>query len=644
MTTDLVGADGYDSTDYTNDFGGTSSATPLVSGVIALMLEANPNLSYRDVMDVLVRNSERNDPTDSGWSLNGAGLWVNHKYGFGAIDAQAAVTASLTHNPMGPLVSQSTPVVRFNQTIADNTPTGVVASVTTNVQLNLEHVELVLNATHQRRGDLAVTLVSPNGTRSVMAQARTQDTGNDYTNWVFTTTRNWGERSTGTWTVEVSDRLSGTTGTLDDVQLRFYGTAVPLSLNISPDSFLENAGAGAATGTVSRSSTSSLAQPLVVTLTSNDTSEATVPATVTIPAGATSVTFPIRAIDDTLADGTQRIDIQASATIGGTLNTISAAVNVLDHETLSLAINPSTVLENAGDGAVRVTITRSNTDVGLPNTFSVVNNRLLEHSAAGTLVRSRTIPWPTGARPAGEIARDLVVMENGRVAVYNGTTIGYLSVLNQATNGWEHILVPGLSSNSTVAGSGGISSTGDFVFLSDMSTTSSDPFGVVRVNTTTRDITRFANQTLAYRMFKIVQAPRIFEYKIVEMDLNTGDTINEFIAPTDTSFGPGLAFDGTNVWVTGRYYEDTNDPLFTPYFSVYKLDASDGSVLEKHLVKAGSLSFEYGGLAWLNGQLYLTGFDNLRNSTLVAYDPMQGQITKTVNLTKINVAKAFLNF
>ena len=54
-TTDLVGSDGADHGDYTSLFGGTSAATPMVSGVVALMLEANPDLGWRDVGSERVR-------------------------------------------------------------------------------------------------------------------------------------------------------------------------------------------------------------------------------------------------------------------------------------------------------------------------------------------------------------------------------------------------------------------------------------------------------------------------------------------------------------------------------------------------------------------------------------------------------------
>ena len=93
-TTDITGSGGYDSGNVTHDFGGTSSATPLAAGIIALILEANENLTWRDVQHVLVNSARTNDVSDSSWELNGAGHDVSHKYGFGVVDGGAAVAVA----------------------------------------------------------------------------------------------------------------------------------------------------------------------------------------------------------------------------------------------------------------------------------------------------------------------------------------------------------------------------------------------------------------------------------------------------------------------------------------------------------------------------------------------------------------------
>jgi hypothetical protein len=69
----------------------------MAAGIIALMLEANPELSWLDVQYILVNSCVRTDVDDSDWKQNGAGRWVNHKFGFGLIDTARAVQLSLAH-------------------------------------------------------------------------------------------------------------------------------------------------------------------------------------------------------------------------------------------------------------------------------------------------------------------------------------------------------------------------------------------------------------------------------------------------------------------------------------------------------------------------------------------------------------------
>ncbi|OFZ13582.1 MAG: hypothetical protein A2Z20_04690, partial [Bdellovibrionales bacterium RBG_16_40_8] len=94
---------------YTSTMNGTSSATPVTSGVAALILEANNLLSWRDVKHILASSAKIIDPSSGntnhpsgfnlsgytyqqGWVTNAAGYKFHNKYGFGRVDAGAAVT------------------------------------------------------------------------------------------------------------------------------------------------------------------------------------------------------------------------------------------------------------------------------------------------------------------------------------------------------------------------------------------------------------------------------------------------------------------------------------------------------------------------------------------------------------------------
>lgn len=101
------------------------------------------------------------------------------------------------------------------------------------------------------------------------------------------------------------------------------GPSITLTVGVSPAAFSESATNPAATGTVTR--TGSTTAELVVTLSSSDTTEATVPATVTIPVGQTSATFAVTAVNDTFPDGNKTVTITASAS-GATPGTFDVTV------------------------------------------------------------------------------------------------------------------------------------------------------------------------------------------------------------------------------------------------------------------------------------------------------------------------------
>lgn len=210
------------SSGYTSNFGGTSSACPLGAGVVALMLEANPALTWRDVQHVLVETARINDPGNSLWTANGAGRAINYNYGFGAVDATAAVFMALNWTNVGAEQVSDSGAQSVNAAIPDNNAAGVVRTWTVNDSLVVESVELILNVDHNYVGDLEITLTSPDGTESLLAKKRV-DSQDDLVDYVFTTHRSWGEDSAGVWTIKLADRGSGTTGTWQDYRLKVYG-------------------------------------------------------------------------------------------------------------------------------------------------------------------------------------------------------------------------------------------------------------------------------------------------------------------------------------------------------------------------------------------------------------------------------------
>jgi subtilisin-like proprotein convertase family protein len=242
-TTDNTGGSGSDPGDYTDSFGGTSSASPLVAGVIGLILQANPNLTYRDVQHILVRTARKTDPGDAGWSKNKAGLNINHKYGFGAVDATAAVNLAQAWTNVKPELQVPAPLVTVNKAIPDN-GAAVSSSVTVAQNIKVEHVEVIFDATHTFRGDLEVILTAPSGTKSILAEQHASDGGDNYSKWMFSSVRHWGELSGGKWTLTVRDKSSGESGTFNNWQLQVYGTEgippVLSNLEATPISVLEN--------------------------------------------------------------------------------------------------------------------------------------------------------------------------------------------------------------------------------------------------------------------------------------------------------------------------------------------------------------------------------------------------------------------
>ena len=227
-----------------SDMQGTSFATPIVSGVVALMLQANPNLGYRDVQEILTLSarSVRDDSTQ--WRANGATHWnggamhTSHDYGFGAVDARAAVRLAESWGKQSTAANErvvEAKSVVLNQVITANT--GFRSMLAMPDGVSVQHAEIDFDAEVGRLGDVTVKLVSPNGTESILLDragkapvgapgASDADVGNPHAGafkYTFMSTHDWGERSGGDWTLEVTDAANGLPIQLNQWSLRLYG-------------------------------------------------------------------------------------------------------------------------------------------------------------------------------------------------------------------------------------------------------------------------------------------------------------------------------------------------------------------------------------------------------------------------------------
>jgi len=208
----------------TFNFGGTSAAAPLAAGVVACMLQANPDLTWRDVQHILIDTARQNDPAHGSWSVNGAGRPQSYNFGYGVVQASGAVVAAETWAPVAHEIARTTGVIPVNLVIPDNSTTGVTMQVDVDDDIRLETVELKLNVDTNFVGDLRIEVFAPSGNSSVLTRQRITDGQDDLVDYVFTSFRHWDESSAGQWSVKISDESALDVATWIDYELRFYGT------------------------------------------------------------------------------------------------------------------------------------------------------------------------------------------------------------------------------------------------------------------------------------------------------------------------------------------------------------------------------------------------------------------------------------
>jgi subtilisin-like proprotein convertase family protein len=233
----------------TERFGGTSSATPLVAGIVALTISANPDISALDVIDILKQTASKNlnfdgyprtppasfdnDPT---WDVSPVapfnrgdftntgdanGTW-SAWFGHGRVDAAAAVAEALRRR--GPTVEETLRKVSSpGAAIPDNAPVGVRDIIHVSQAAVVASVKVTLDITHTYIGDLIVTLKAPSGTAVTLHNRNGGSADNIRRSFDLASTPGLstlvGQSAEGDWMLQVQDLAAQDVGTLNRWEL-----------------------------------------------------------------------------------------------------------------------------------------------------------------------------------------------------------------------------------------------------------------------------------------------------------------------------------------------------------------------------------------------------------------------------------------
>ena len=191
-------------------------------------------MTWRDVKLILAASVRKNDPDNTGWEQGALKYGsstdrynFNHEYGFGMVDAKAAVDLAPTWTNVRDLreiTSESRVInLRIPDLPSSGTPTTVSSSLTVDHFVEfVEFVEVNAHFNHPYFRDLTVELVSPSGAVSTLSTSAPIE-GALSTKFRFGSARHLGENAAGEWTLQIKDTQDGDSGTLKSWGLTFYG-------------------------------------------------------------------------------------------------------------------------------------------------------------------------------------------------------------------------------------------------------------------------------------------------------------------------------------------------------------------------------------------------------------------------------------
>jgi len=214
-----------ESKNYTYLMSGTSAASPMVTGSVALILEACPNLGWRDVKYILAKSAKKVDSSSSSWVTNSAGFNFSRDYGFGLIDTKKAINICKNNysnlGVQGKIVNKK----RFYSKIDRSK----VIPITIDKSKKIEWIEVTIDIDTQNASDFNIYLTSPSGTKTKLVGSGTKigEQFIPYPNWMlggfrFGAAAFLDEDSIGDWHIEIVDTKRNNS-TLHSAELVIYG-------------------------------------------------------------------------------------------------------------------------------------------------------------------------------------------------------------------------------------------------------------------------------------------------------------------------------------------------------------------------------------------------------------------------------------
>ena len=169
----------------------------------------SPDLTWRDIQYLCIETARVINPEDPDWEKIHSGRLYSYKYGFGAIDAYAYVTAAKAWRLVKPQAWFETDTIQLANGTMDKdnlmnggekiVPDGIRSTMSItrdmlekhNLEI-LEHIYVKVWISHTRRGDVEVEIVSPRGIKSILGGMRVLDgSDNGYRGWTFMSVKHW---------------------------------------------------------------------------------------------------------------------------------------------------------------------------------------------------------------------------------------------------------------------------------------------------------------------------------------------------------------------------------------------------------------------------------------------------------------------